>query len=381
MPDTFTEVSNQGFLSRILGSFVGFLLGPVLIIVAIVLLSWNEGRAVQAIRGLSEASSVAVEASDLNAGNQGKLVHAVGPATASTAIADPDLGVNFDGQVAVARSADMYQWHEKESSETHDKLGGGQETVTTYTYEKIWSSDAIDSSSFKHPEGHENPEMPIKSARYAASDAKLNGYTLDADTLSKIDLSTDLHPTAPDGWTQNGDKLYKGANVATPAIGDERVGYQGLASGATISVLAQQSQNGFAPFTTSNGYQLDMAEQGNKPLTEMITEQRNAESMMTWILRVVGLFVMFIGFFLLLNPLATIASVVPFLGSIVGGAAGLAAFVVSLPLTIIVIALSWIAFRPLLGLGLLVVAAGLLYVLRRWHHSAHPAAAVVPKHA
>jgi uncharacterized membrane protein required for colicin V production len=381
MPDSFTEVSNQGFFSRILGSFVGFLLGPVLIIAAIVLLSWNEGRAVQAIRGLSEASSVAVEASDLNAGNQGKLVHAVGPATASTAIADPDLGLSFDGQVAVARTAEMYQWHEKEQSETHDKLGGGQETVTTYTYEKIWSSDPIDSSSFKHPEGHENPEMPIKSARYAASDAKLNGYTLDADTLSKIDLSTDLHPTAPDGWTADGSKLYKGANVATPQIGDERIGYQGLASGATISILAQQSQDGFAPFATSNGYQLDMAEQGNKPLTEMITEQRNAESTMTWILRVVGLVVMFIGFFLILNPLATMASVVPILGSIVGGAAGLAAFVVALPLTLVVIALSWIAFRPLLGVGLLVVAAGLLYALRRWHHSAHPPGAAVPKHA
>ena len=381
MPDTFTEVSNQGFFSRILGSFVGFLLGPVLIIAAIVLLSWNEGRAVQAIRGLSEASSVAVEASDLQAGNQGKLVHAVGPATASTAISDPDLGISFDNQVAVARNAEMYQWHEKEQQETHDKLGGGQETVTTYTYSKEWSSEAIDSSSFKHPEGHENPEMGVKSARYAADDAKLNGYTLDADTLGRIDLSTDLHPTAPDGWTQDGSKLYKGANISSPQVGDLRVGYQGLASGTTISVLAQQSQNGFAPFTTSNGYQLDMAEMGNQPLANMITQERNAESTMTWILRAVGLFVMFIGFFLLLNPLATMASVVPFLGSIVGGAAGLAAFVVALPLTIIVIALSWIAFRPLLGLGLLVVAAGLLYLLRRWHHSAHPPAAAVPKHA
>src|ERR1700743_2833672 len=149
MPDTFTEVSNQGFLSRILGSFVGFLLGPVLIIAAIVLLSWNEGRAVQAIRGLSEASSVAVEASHLNAGKQGKLIHAVGPATATAAISDPDLGISFDKQVAVARNAEMYQWHEKEEQETHDKLGGGQETVTTSTYDKEWSSSPVASSSLK----------------------------------------------------------------------------------------------------------------------------------------------------------------------------------------------------------------------------------------
>ena len=375
MPDRYTDVTNTSFLSRIGGAIAGFFLGPILVIAAIVLLSWNEGRAVHAIRGLGEASQLAVEAPADGpvAGNEGKLIHVIGPATATTAISDPDLNVSFNGQVAVARHAEMYQWREKEQQETHDKLGGGQETVTTYTYEKEWSEDPIDSSQFKHPEGHDNPDMAIKSARYAADDAKLGGYTLDSATLGLIDLSSDLSPDAPDGWTKTGDKLYKG-DANAPNVGDERVSYQGLPSGTTISVLAQQSQNGFAAYTSPNGYQLDMAETGNQPLSNMIAQKQSEESTLTWILRLVGFVMIFAGFAMFLSPLSTFASVIPIVGSIVGGAAALAAFVVALPLTLIVIALSWIAFRPFIGIGLLVVAAALLYGLRRWHHASHPPA-------
>jgi hypothetical protein len=46
--------------------------------------------------------------------------------------------------------------------------------------------------------------------------------------------------------------------------------------------------------------------------------------------------------------------------------------VLALPVTLVVIALAWIAFRPLIGSGLLLLAAALFYLLRRWHHGTHP---------
>lgn len=381
MPDSYTDVTSTGFFSRMGGAIMGFLLGPVLVIAAIVLLSWNEGRAVQAIRGLGEASRVAVEASASapSPSNNGKLVHVVGTATATEAISDSDLGVSFDKQVAVERRAEMYQWSEKKEEQSHDKLGGGQETVTTYTYSRVWSDSPIDSSEFKHPEGHENPEMSVRDARYAAQDAKLGGYDLDKDTLGLIDLSTDLRPDAPGGWAASGATLYKG-DATAPKVGDMRVTYKGLPDGTKISVLAQQSGNGFAPFIAGNGYKLHMAETGDQPIANMIAEKRSEESILTWILRVVGFVLMFGGFALFLGPISTFASIIPFLGSIARGAVGLAAFVMAVPVTLIVIAIAWIAFRPLIGIGLLVVAGGLFYALRRWHHSAHPVAAA-PMHA
>jgi hypothetical protein len=47
MSDHFTETSSQGFGSRLGSSLTGLLIGPLLFIGAIVLLWWNEGRAVQ----------------------------------------------------------------------------------------------------------------------------------------------------------------------------------------------------------------------------------------------------------------------------------------------------------------------------------------------
>ena len=62
MSDHFTETTSQGFFSRVGNSLLGLIIGPLLVIGAIVLLSWNEGRAVQAIVGLKDAASQVVEA-------------------------------------------------------------------------------------------------------------------------------------------------------------------------------------------------------------------------------------------------------------------------------------------------------------------------------
>jgi hypothetical protein len=210
--------------------------------------------------------------------NEGKLIHVTGAVSASGTVSDPDLNIPFPGQVAFQRKAEMYQWKEDEHEETHDKLGGGQEKITTYTYSKDWSEEPIDSSQFKHPEGHANPAMPLKDARYAAAGSKLGGFDLDSTTSSLITLSTGLRPSAPAGWKQAGDNLYKG-NDAAPNVGDLRVSYQGLASGSTVSVLAQQSHGGFAPFLTSNSYKIYMAEEGNQPANVMIAEKKKEESL------------------------------------------------------------------------------------------------------
>jgi hypothetical protein len=371
MPNSFTTSSTQGFFSRLMSSFVGILLGPVLVVGAIVLLSWNEGRAVQAIRGLAEASGVVVEApaDTVAPANDGKLVHVVGKAEAAGPIADSDLSLNFPDQVAVDRTVEMYLWREKKEEKTTDNTGGSQTTTTTYTYNQVWSEEPIDSTAFAHPEGHENPQMPFTSHKYAADDAKLGGFALDGTTLAMIDTDNALKPDAPDGWTQNGANLYKGANAATPAVGDMRVHYTSLPSGTTISVLAGQSHDGFVPYTTSNGYTIHLARAGNAAAKDMITAQQQAEAMMTWILRGVGAFVMFIGFTMFFGPIATLAAILPFLGSLVRGATTFFAFVLTIPVTLITIAIAWLAFRPLIGGGLLIVAAGIGYALWRWHHT------------
>lgn len=370
MPNSFTETSSQGFLSRLTGSLAGLLIGPLLVVAAIVLLTWNEHRAVQAIKGLADAATKVVEVSGAQpaAANDGKLVHVIGTATAGGAITDSNVGLSFPNQVAVQRKAEMYEWTEHSSSKSHTHAGGSKTTTTTYTYTEQWSEDSIDSSQFKHPDGHANPPMPFSSQRYAAPDAKLGGYALDAAILALITPTQSLSPPAPSGWQGSGGAFYKG-DPANPNVGDMRVTYTGLASGATLSVLAAQSNNGFAPFTTADGYPVQLAESGNRTAALMLADKRNSESHLTWILRAVGGIAMFIGFAIFFSPLATLASVLPWLGWLVGKFTGLLALVISVPLTLVVIALAWLAVRPFIGGALLVLAAAALFGLWRMHRA------------
>jgi Transmembrane protein 43 len=374
MPDVYTETTSRGFFSRIFGSFIGVILGPLIIIAAVMLLWWNEGRAVQAITGLHAAASDTVEAQSAapSPANEGKLVHVVRAVAAGTPVADSDLSVKFPGQVAVARTAEMYQWQEKSQSQTSNNLGGSQTTTTTYTYTEGWADTPIDSAQFHHPEGHANPAMPFRSQLLAASDAKLGGFTLDADTMGQLDFSQAITPDAPAGWTASGGRLFKG-DPAAAKIGDIRVSYKGLPVGATISVLAAQSRGGFAPFVTANGYSVHLAAMGDQPAAAMIAAKQHSESTLTWILRAAGTLATVIGFALLLGPLSTIASVVPFLGGIVRGAAVFAAATIGVPLSLLVMSLAWIGHRPVVGGLLLLAALAVFFGLRRLHASRNPA--------
>ena len=59
--DTFTETSTEGYGSRLGGSLMAALIGLILVPVAVVLLYWNEGRAVDAIRALNRGQAAIVE--------------------------------------------------------------------------------------------------------------------------------------------------------------------------------------------------------------------------------------------------------------------------------------------------------------------------------
>ena len=72
---------------------------------------------------------------------------------------------------------------------------------------------------------------------------------------------------------------------------------------------------------------------------------------------------MFIGFVMLMRPLAVLADVIPMFGSLVGVGTGLIALLLAGAGSLITISFAWIFYRPLLGIGLLAIAAALLFLL------------------
>src|SRR6266852_9797155 len=161
MSDSFSVVSSESWFSRIVGSIKSVLFGLFLFIAAFPLMYWNEGRAVRTAKSLTEGlgAVVPIGADSVDGSKEGKLVHVSGAVKTTAQLADDAFPVRADG-VKLLRTVEMYQWKEHESKESRKKLGGGTETVTTYDYKKDWATGRIDSSSFKKPEGHENPEAP-----------------------------------------------------------------------------------------------------------------------------------------------------------------------------------------------------------------------------
>jgi hypothetical protein len=70
--------------------------------------------------------------------------------------------------------------------------------------------------------------------------------------------------------------------------------------------------------------------------------------------------------------------VLPFLGNIVGAGVGIVCAIIGVAWSLIIIAIAWLFYRPIIGVALLAVAAGGIYYLRQRSKAAKAAAAQSP---
>ena len=378
MGDTFTETTRVSWFSRIKNSVVGVLIGVVLVVLMVIGLFWNEGRAVQTALSLTEGAGavVSVGADSVDPANDGKLVHVAGPVTTTSRPSDPTFGISAAG-IRLVRTVEMYQWMQTSKSETTTKVGGGQETTTTYSYSKEWSDEAHDSGQFKVPDGHANPPMEIVSQRFQVPDAKLGAFTLSERVLDGISgekplpLTIEQVPAIDAAYGGNKrvsvaeNRIYLGFNSTAPAIGDYRISYQ-LAPLGTASVIGQQRNGGFEPYQTRAGDKLLLVDTGNVAAEQMFADAQSANTVLTWILRVVGLVLLYAGFSLLLSPLGVLADVIPPLGSMMRLGTGVVGFVLAVLVGGATIALAWFWYRPILSLVIITLGVGIAFLAVRF---------------
>ena len=373
MPDSVTVTSSQSWFSRIGQSIKSVLIGLLLFVVAFPVLFWNEGRAVQTAKSLDEGAGavVSVPADAVDPGKEGKLVHVSGPVSTEGELVDPELGVQAQG-VKLIRRVEMYQWKEDEKSEKKKKLGGGEETVTTYTYEKGWSDDEIDSSSFQETSGHENPgSFPIQANTEVADPVHVGVFTLSSEQVGQISegkplpVTETMLETVPEGdlqWQVSEGRFYLGQNSSSPQIGDVRVSFE-LVNPSTVSLIGVQTGETFAAYQAEAGDAILLVEEGTHTAAAMFQAAQSANTVLTWIVRAGGFLMMFIGLIAVFKPISVFADVVPLVGTMLGAGLGIFSFLVAFALSILTIAVAWVVYRPLLGIGLLVLALGGLFWL------------------
>lgn len=368
---TFTETTRTSWFTKLKNGVVGTLIGIVLVLVAIYFLFWNEGRAIQTYRALVEGAGlvVSVESGSVDAANDGKLVHITGPVKANGELSDPQFDIRADGALAIVRDVEMYQWVEKSESKTEKNVGGSEETTTTYSYSKEWSSRRVDSSDFKVPGGHENPDFAVPASTVTVETANVGAYVLDGSDVANlgdqktIPISQDdvdriagnIATSSPVRLNQGG--IYVGGSATSPQVGDLKIRFE-RTDLSEASFVGKQQGDTLAAYTTTNGREVFLSAAGKRDAAAMFEDAQTENTIITWIIRVAGLLGIFIGFQLFFGLFGVIGDVIPFVGSLVRAGTGLIALVLTLIVGPITIAIGWIAYRPLLAFG--VIGAGLL---------------------
>lgn len=386
--DQVTEVTSTSWLSRLGQAIGGVFVGLIAILVATVLLFWNEGRAIKTAQGLTEGAGLvrSVAADKVDAANDGKLVHVSGMLSTGGPVADPDFAIRVQG-VRLVRHVEMYQWKEETQTETRTKLGGGEERTTTYKYVRDWSDKPVDSTRFKEPRGHTNPVMTYQSREALAAGTRLGAFAVPESLLRGFGERRPLAATEAQANALQirinkpvaviDGVLHVGRDPSQPAIGDMKVSFFQVPL-QTASVVATQSGGSFVPFRTHTGTTVELISAGAVPAAAMFQHAQESNVTLTWILRGIGVFVMFLGFAFILRPLKVVADVIPFLGSIVGAGTGLVALLCTAAIAPIVIAVGWLWYRPLVGIAVLVAGCAATWGLVRLARSRVARKASVP---
>ena len=225
-----THVTDESWFSRIGGAIKGILVGGIMILVAPILLFWNEGRAVKTAKGLKEGARVveSISADTIDPDREGKLVHITDEAKTAELLRDEQFGVEFNG-IRLNRNVETYQWKEHKKSKKKKKLGGGTRTTTTYSYTKEWHRGLIDSTRFDEADSHRNPtSVPYQSTQLQAKLVNVGQFKLPDNLISSISgsepvtiapeqLPADIASRASLGEHKGSTMIYLSADSTPPA--------------------------------------------------------------------------------------------------------------------------------------------------------------------
>ena len=325
-----------------------------------------------------EGSFVSMPAEEVDNANEGRLLHVTGMAKSNETLVDPRFkAVSASNSLRLVRRVQMYQWSEtmrKKRVRDEFALDDGYKTVVNYTYNKIWSSKLIDSSTF-HRSGREleNPKsMPVEGLVIYADAPKLGAYGVTESLIDKMGNEQTIVPkdtvglegarildTNGEGFAlarlmdsrlepglYHGSSPFYGIKASAPAeIGDLRISFHAqMPHEATI--IAQQTGDTLTAFTTSNGETLEMVENGRVKAEKMFGNARFFKSSMTWFLRcLIGLF-LFIIVFIKFWLFPEFIEVIPLLGDLKRCGAVLFSLVVTFGATSAVAGATWFSYRP-----------------------------------
>ena len=160
---------------------------------------------------------------------------------------------------------------------------------------------------------------------------------------------------------QASNVLYFGRVPGSPEVGDVRLTFEKVVP-AKVTVMAVVDGDSFKPYKAKNGKRFQTLVMGKKSGDEIIEGEKEANNMILWALRILGVLIVIGGLKGIFGFLETILKVVPFIAGIFGWGVGIVCTVIGIVWSLIVIALAWLFYRPVLAICLLAIAGFLIWV-------------------
>ena len=298
-------------------------------------------------------------------------MYVTGLAKTQSTIADSEFKIEEE-LIKLDRKVEIYQWQETEKTSSTSNSNGSKTTTKKYSYHKVWKEGLINSNSFKKPEGHKNPsQVPYMSFSRTASKATLGDYELsknlksDFSTQPYLNAADIIHAeTLPENAQIESSYLYIGDNSQNPKIGHIKISWH-YAVDTNVSIVAQQLGKQLTAYQSKSGKSIEILAEGIVSVDKIFADEHRKNRITTWLFRLFGVLLCCGGFGLILQPLAIIADIIPFIGEIVALGTGIIAWILCLIIGIATIAVAWFAYRPILSSILVVLSLCFTYFIKR----------------
>lgn len=232
------------------------------------------------------------------------------------------------------------------------------------TYQAAQTAEKVAQDFTVSPAQEATPTISLSSDPSTANAQVSTPATANQTISTSNELSLAATAT-PQKFVQSGKGYYFG-DPSKVKIGDIRVSFKYVATPAPTTFVAQQHGDQLISYQAATG-SVFLQSAGIKSLDSMIQSAQKQNKMMAWLLRAVGLFLIFAGIKAILAPLEVLADIIPFAASIVGLGTGLVALCGSLVIGLTTISIGWLFYRPLVAIPFLIIAVGALiapFILR-----------------
>ena len=377
-------------ISGIGGGFLALLIGTIMLV-------YNEGDFKRTSDAIEEAESVVVEMADVNIlddEQEGKLAYGVSLTQTEDILKDDLFDVAVNG-IKLLRDVKYYQLVEIRHERTETDSDGDERTVVTYTYENKWTNEPVNSAKFNTSKYHSYNwvranidtmtvwagvvgwgayKLPdflkyaiggdVAPVQLKLSEEKRGKWETTIEMASSSRTASALVKAKSENVHIDGNTIYLGPNPSSPVIGDVRVQINYIPPGRDLSVIAQVKGNTFTKYVAKNKKEYFSVKNGNLSLSKMIEEDKSENTSTAWMMRIFLTLLIITGIRLVMMPISIFSSKIPVLGGLVRGGVVFVSFMIGLIWSLVVIALAWLYYRPLVTLIILFVVAGLIILVR-----------------